>query len=173
VIIDSVLSFFKRRSIDEKKLKKAFGSVKGELNEHRDSINENTTEMQELRLMLEKVKEELFELKLAIGCEEDFNPEYTKMNFGEMEKRVFMVLYMSETGMTLDDISMKTDLNNRMLLGYINTLINKGVKIIEQRSLDDKVYFYIDRRFKEFQARRNVMGITESFSQTLVAKNTV
>lgn len=146
----------------DKKIKAAFNSVREEMNDHLDSINQNTEEMQEqenriieLEERFDKLKEQLDEMHMMLSkvlSQKD-------ISLNDSEKNVFMVLYaIEQTPLSYADISMRTGLTELAVKAHIFSMINKGIPIIE-REIDGQSFFRLDRKFKELQAKENVLKI--------------
>lgn len=146
----------------DKKIKAAFNSVREEMNDHLDSINQNTEELQEqdnkvaeLEEKLDKLKEQIDEMHMM------FSKAISQRDFSltESEKSVFMVLYaIEQTPLSYADISMRTGLTELAVKAHIFSMINKGIPILE-REIDKQSFFRLDRKFKELQAKENVLKI--------------
>ena len=142
-------------------IRNAFKSVKSELDDHLESINQNTSEIQanqglltELDAKLDKISERLDELELVV------NPDRAKKLDARLtprEQEVFMALYTGKRvspkqaakilGFTEDMVNM-----------YILNITSKGVPV-RREIVDDVLVFSLDPEFKDLQARRNVLEI--------------
>jgi predicted nuclease with TOPRIM domain len=154
----------------EKKIKKSFSKIRNELDEHLDTINQNTSEIQanyeyifELENKIEKLNQRIDEMQMLIenGNSFDYKIETPVSKLTKREEEVFMVLYTDETeSLTFLDISRKTGLKEDMVKNYISSMSSKGVPII-QKHISGKSYFSLDQNFKNIQIKENVLGIGE------------
>lgn len=146
----------------DKRIRSAFKAVKEEMDDHLTSINENTVEMQEqnnrfdeLNSKFEKLQERVDELHLMISriaSKQEFN-------LSDVEKTVFTVLYsIEQTPLSYADISIRTGLTELSVKAHILSMISKGIPILE-RQIDRQSYFRLDKKFKELQARENILRI--------------
>lgn len=156
-------------------VKRAFSTVKEEMNQHLDSINQNTNEIQacyeylaELDTKIEKLTERLDILQLA--------PEETDVGISisltHREQEVFMVLYAIEDPITSKDVARRLGLTIEMVDRYLGSISAKGVPILKT-FMAGKVYHCLDLKFKELQARKNVLNINESLSQQLLTDKAI
>ena len=142
-------------------IKKAFGAVKNELDDHLESINQNTSEIQagqgllaELEAKVNKLSERLDELELVL------NPgKVTRMNIKltPREQEVFMTLYLGKA-LPPSQIAKLLGFTEDMVNMYIFNIISKGVPV-HKELVDDVLVFSLDSEFKGLQARRNVLEI--------------
>lgn len=142
-------------------MRKAFKAVKTELDDHLESVNQNTSEIQanqglvtELDAKVEKLSERLDELELII------NPEKAKKIDAKLtprEQEVFMTLYVGKA-MSYSQIAKLLGFTDDMVSMYILNLISKGVPI-HRELINDVLVFRLDPEFKDLQARRNVLEI--------------
>jgi len=163
-------------SIDNN-LKKAFHKIKSELNDHKESINQNTNEIQgnyeymcRIDSRLDKLSERIDELSLFIqqltGTESEEN-KFTVSALTTKEQEVFMAIYMHDDEATYRDIGRKTGLTENLVLCYVTNLITKGVPIIKRYS-GSEIKITIDTEFKKLQTKQNVLRINESVSQAVM-----
>ena len=161
----------------EKNIRGAFKAVKAELDTHLDSINQNTTEIQgvfeylsELDDKIEKLRERIDELQLYINPE--MSPDKFKVKLTLREQEVFMVLYAVQKKVTLKDIARRLGLTEEMANNYIFNLISKGIPVLKQFH-KGKMYLYLDLKFKDLQARKNVLEINKNVSEQLMGDKAI
>ena len=147
----------------------AFRKVKGELDDHISTINENTGDIQELNETvsqidhkLDKLTERLDELELIV------NPKFRNTNFqlSKREQEVFMALYIGKS-LDLKGISKMLGFTTDMVNMYLINMISKGVPI-QKELVDDVLVFSIASDFKDLQARRNILNIDPRISKQMV-----
>ena len=154
-------------------IKKSFDAVKFELNEHLDSINQNSSEihsiynfLSELDAKIDKMNERLDSIQLSTTTETTFEIDLT-----HREQEVFLVLY-SEDRITAKEISRRLGFSDEMVNRYVYNLISKGVPILREYQ-KDIVYLCLDLKFKDIQARKNVLKIDESVSKQLLSDKAI
>lgn len=168
---DIFSKLFWRRSPSEKRLKTAFLTIKNEFDEHLDSINQNTNEIQanyeyicELENKVDKLTQRLDEIQMVLmtSDKDSIGNNSYKADIKKLTKReqeVFMILYTNESSnLTFYDIAKKLGLKEDMVRNYISELSSKGIPILK-KFVSNKVYISIDPGFKDFQTRENVLGI--------------
>lgn len=152
-------------------IRKAFSTVKEEMNQHLDTINQNTNEIQacyeylaELERKMEKLAERLDKLEFA----GDNAPVAKQIALTLREQEVFMVLYTAEDPATSLEIARRLGLTLELVEQHLVSICSKGVPILRTFA-NGKVYHSIDLKFKDLQARRNVLNISPSISQQMLA----
>lgn len=162
------------------KIKQAFKKVKEERDEHREIINQLTSELQtafeyisELEIKFEKVKEttdelQMFKNSMLINDKTHFS----NMDLSLDEQKLFLTLYVFGENEPLSFVFIKqklgsTDLNVKALL---SSLLDKKVPITRER-ISSELYFNIDPRFRELQSKENLIKIHESVSRGIYEKN--
>jgi len=153
-------------------VKKAFESIRDELNVHLDTINQNTSEVQsiydylgELDSKIEKLSERIDEMQMFI------NPSYdTKFDveLTHREQEVFLVLYAETNRTTAKEIARKLGFTDEMVNRYVYNLISKGIPILKH-FVDNQLFLHLDLKFKDLQARKNILKIDESISKQLLS----
>lgn len=155
-------------------LKRGFDSIREELDNHLDSINGNTSEIQacfdylaELEAKMNKLTERIDEMQLSL------NPELSTTNFDVelslREQEVFMSLYVAERPMTLIDIGRRIGLTEDMINNIIFKLTMKGIPI-KKTFVEDTAFLALDAHFKDLQARKNLLNIDEKVSKEMLAQ---
>ncbi|MBI2137843.1 hypothetical protein HYU12_05015 [Candidatus Woesearchaeota archaeon] len=154
----------------------AFASIKDELDEHRESINDNTNElhanyeyMARIDDKLRKISERIEQIE-AITARITGMPitdnEQTSIRLTETEKKIFLLLYTeAEKQATYETIACYLGEELPIVKEYITTMIEKGVPI-RKRFCSGGTCLDIEPEFKEKQAKENILRI----SQTTVMK---
>ncbi|MFT4311268.1 MAG: hypothetical protein ACMXX7_01430 [Candidatus Woesearchaeota archaeon] len=170
---------FKENQIEQlrKGLKNAFSSIKIEFNEHLETINQNTTEIQslydyvsEVEHKLDKLSERIDELQMHLNptmAYDQFSVELT-----HREQEVFVVLYAESQKITAKTIARRLGFTDEMVQRYIYSLISKGIPVLKHFQ-DEEMFITLDDKFKELQARRNVLKIDESISRQLLTEKII
>jgi hypothetical protein len=167
----------KEHSIDGK-LKQSFKMIKEELNDYRESINQNTNEIQgnyeytcRLESKIDKLSERVDELSMFLQQLTGIEKEYEKFTVSSLttkEQEIFLVVYMSENEITYKELARKTGLTENLVICYVTNLVTKGV-MITKRHCENDVFLGIDREFKEVQAKHNILKINETISEAMLA----
>jgi len=170
----TIFNFFSRNSSRDisrmaEAIRKAFKTVKAELDDHLDAVNQNTAEIQanqgllaELEAKIEKLTERMDNMELLI------NPDRSRMlgvKLTRREQEVFMSLYLSK-GLSIKDIGKRLGFTEEMVEMYVFNLLSKGIPI-QKELVDDIVVFSLEPDFKDLQARRNLLDIDPRVSKQL------
>jgi O6-methylguanine-DNA--protein-cysteine methyltransferase len=162
----------------EKKLKKSFKRVKQELDDHRESINENTNEIQtnyeylcQIDSKIEKLSSRidemqyLFEKILSTRKDQDYT---IKDKLTLQEQEIFLLLYTLEEGQTLtfSELTAKTGLETSKIKSIMDNIAQKGVQI-KIFSIDKLKGFSLDPDFKDYQAKNNIVEISDKLVKYL------
>lgn len=169
--VDTVL-----KRMDES-IRVSFSKVRGELDNHLDSINENTNEINAnfehiLRVeeKVDKLNERIDELHMMLSSllgdkpKETYASRLEKVTLSPREQEVFLTLYTSTLELTYYDIARKLGLTPELVEKYIKVMMDKGVPIIRKLT-ENKVFLLIDDEFKNAQAKENVLKISSTISQ--------
>lgn len=144
-------------------------AIKDELEEHLDTINANTSEMEmlhdylaEIDAKLDKINERLDEIQMHTGMSD--RPEFKqheKIALTLREQEVFLTLYTANHYLAHADISRRIGLPEEQVKKYIKSLIAKGVPIIEKHSKDN-LLVALDPIFKDLHAKEKVVSLNQS-----------
>ncbi|MEK6837183.1 MAG: hypothetical protein AABX69_00905 [Nanoarchaeota archaeon] len=150
----------------------ALKGVREEFDDHRESINDNTSEIEanyELLCKLESKVDRLQEQveQLQIGMSE-FLGMHTQadaasaIELDEKEKDVFLILYTAaeQKPLTYREIAAAIKESEFLIRGYVTNLVEKGVPI-SKRYINDIAYISIDRSFKDRQAKENIVKLSQ------------
>lgn len=171
--IDSCLS-------DVEKLKQRFEAalqgVREEFDDHREAINDNTAEIEanyelmcRLDSKLDKVSEELEELKLTfaqlVRAPNAHNNQATQLQHIEltrMEKEIFLILYTAseDAAINYKELAKCLKESEFLIRGYVTNMMEKGVPIIK-RYRNDVAVLSLPSTFKELQAKRNIVRLDQ------------
>jgi hypothetical protein len=172
-----IVVFFKREaalSRFEEALRGTFSRIREELEDHKESINQNTNEIQtnyeylcRLEQKIDKLSERLDELSLFMN-----HPSCGKqgdiLELTQNEQKVFVCLYASDDRpLTYHEIASKTGFSENLVVCYIGNLIAKGVPLTK-KSLGSRVHLSIEPSFRELQARSNVVKLHHSAAHNMV-----
>lgn len=153
-------------------IKKAFDAVKDEMNVHLETINQNGSEIQsiyeylnELDVKIEKLNERIDSLQMMAVPEsaEEFSVELTNR-----EQEVFLVIYAENGVISAKEIGRRLGFSDEMVNRYVYNMISKGIPILRQYK-NEEIFVSLDLKFKDLQARKNVLKIDESISKQLLS----
>ena len=92
----------------------------------------------------------------------DEDEEFQVQPLAVKEREVFLVLYAAnKQALSYSEISSSINLTDSLVQQYITNLIEKGVPIIKEYRLG-KPFMRLDEKFKELQAKKNILNIDES-----------
>lgn len=151
------------------KVGKTILGVKEELDEHRTSINDNTNEISsnyeflcELDRKLEFLAKKVEEISRKIDNKEPLEHEFVVEPLTRKEKEVFAALYClgEEKGgsVSYSELSLKLGMSEQLVSSYIANFIAKGIPV-RKRYFKGSVRVSLEQRFKEAQAKKNIVGI--------------
>ena len=168
--------------IDEKKskdlkelkdnLKLALSRINEEFEDHLDSINENTNEIQanydylcEIDNKIEKISEKLEEIQLVLSkmtgkklemqAPESFIKPLTKA-----EQQIFLVLYTSEKPISYMELSKNLNISLTLIREYVANFIGKGIQI-QKTYIKGRPHVMLDKKFKDLHAKKNLVKIDQ------------
>ena len=163
-------------------LKKSFDNVKRELEDHLDSINENTNEIQsnyeyncEIDSKVSKLSERIDEIQYLL---EKFMSakemgviasEYRiQSDLSLVEQEVFVVLYTlaEDESISFLDLAKRVKLTSKALMGSVESMRQKGIPT-KRVIVDGYQHLFLDNEFKSYQARNNVVKISEKLVKYL------
>lgn len=147
--------------------------IQEQLEDHHQSINEDTSEIQanhaeiyHLRMQIERLREQMEELRL----EPSRGPRnYPVEQPTIREQEVFMVLYTTDGFINQREVARRLGISDRLVLQYITNLMEKGIPITRKGHLQD-MFLRLDSDFKELQAKENVAGINKQLTLTLATQ---
>lgn len=149
-------------------------SIKEELDEHLDTINANTNEIQancdylcELDEKLDKLNQKIEEIQLYLGMKRKEELKFKKVSLTMREQEVFLVLYTSDDKLTYSAIARRLGLTDSLVTTYVDDLIIKGIPVIKRYS-DSSTFLVLDEEFKKLQAKENILGISEVIVRSFV-----
>jgi helix-turn-helix protein len=153
-------------------LKNSFEKVKEEFNDHLDTINQNTNEIQmlysylsEIDSKIEKLSERLDELSFTkenVTLEQKFDIQLTTR-----EEEIFLALYTATKPMTTKEIAHFLGLTEELVNIHVYKLISKSIPISKNIE-NQNIYFSLDKTFKDLQARKNIINLNEKILEQFV-----
>ncbi|MEW5897096.1 MAG: hypothetical protein AB1668_05360 [Nanoarchaeota archaeon] len=138
-------------------------NLKKLLQEHFNSINDNTAEIQslfdyiqELEIKIDKLAQRLDKVQLTQGSP---ITRPSVFSLSQTEKKIFLVLYTEEIPLSCQEIAIKASLPLTIIPECISSLIGKGIPF--QRSFfNNQLFFRLDPQFKEKQAKENIVNLS-------------
>lgn len=159
-------------------LKGAFLKIKEEFDEHLDTINQNTNEIQsnyeflcELDSKIDKLSQRIDDLQMYVADSKDecsyvLNQPVGKLTIREQE--VFMVLYTAENeNLTYPSIAKRLGFSEAMVKNYLSSISAKGVPIVK-KCVGENVYISIESAFRNYQAKENILEINENLARQFI-----
>jgi hypothetical protein len=169
--------FSRELSKIQNSLKISFQKIKQELDSYLDTINQNTNEIQsnyefliELDRKVEKLSDRVDELTLLLKPSEAIKDYQFELSLREQE--VFLVLYAVNKKMSVAAIAKRLGLTQDKVKNYIYNMLSKKVPISKEYH-NNKMFFYLDERFKILQARQNIIKIDPSVSKQLLTDEAI
>jgi len=154
-----------------KGIKKSLSQLRGELDDHLETINGNTGEIQEVQQSLnevdakiEKLNQRFDEMQVFLSKifpeQAIFKPGYELKPLSLKEKQLFLIMYTTQDDVLLTYRELASTLNTAegIVRQYVQRLSNKGIPVI-RRHIQGKAYIKLDPLFKELQAKRDIVGI--------------
>ena len=145
----------------------AFKGIREEFDEHRESINDNTYEIEanyellcKLDAKVDRLQEQVEQLQLCLSSSKP--APYQSIELDEREKSVFLLLYTAsdDRPLTYRDIADGIKESEFLVRGYITNMIEKGVPV-RKRYVNDTAFISIDQSFKDLQARQNIVSLSQ------------
>jgi len=164
--------YFSKRPKDiDFKFKEALKSVKNELDEHLEALNENTSEIQtsygcmnEINDKLEKLTERVEAIEIFLQQQSNFDAIekiFEVKPLTKTEQHVFLIIYAleDEKGLVSHvDICRKTGLPSYVVSEYIARLVEKGIPLMK-KYINNTPYIRLNPEFKRIQAKENILMI--------------
>ena len=151
----------------------ALSGIREEFDDHRESINGNTYEIEanyellcKLDSKVDRLQEQFERLQISVSKLLDASPASSVVegiDLDEKEKEVFLVLYTSsgERPFTYREIAAAVKESEFLVRGYITNMIEKGIPI-EKRYVNETAYVSLDKSFTERQAKENIVKLSQT-----------
>lgn len=161
----------------KKAIKSSFLKIKEELNQHLDTINDNTKEIQtnydsttRIEAKIDKLNERIEDIEMLFRkINKESVSSFKIKTLTKREQEIFLALYTLEQDtepVTYLRIAHFLALSPYIVEGYISNLIGKGVPVIKSYS-GNMTFIRFDPIFREIQAKRNLAKISESIYQKI------
>lgn len=161
----------------EKNIRESFKNLKLELEDHLDSINDNTNELEhfseiiyEFDNRLNKIEDTLEFIKNSLVNNDIKKPTGPRLN--EKESDIFQAIFRQEgEPVLLASLSKEVGIPENSLKRVITAMVNKGIPIMQTNCATGK-FFYLENDFREKQLKHNVLNLSTNltldiFDQTI------
>ncbi len=150
----------------------ALKGVREEFDDHRESINDNTNEIEanyellcKLESKVDRLQEQFEHLHISLSKilgNSSLPKDAEAIELDEREKDVFLVLYTApnDNPLTYRDIAAALKESEFLVRGYITNMIEKGVPV-NKRYVNDVAYVSLDCSFKDRQAKENIVKLSQ------------
>jgi hypothetical protein len=165
---------------DEKKVRDAFRKIRDERDEHLESINELTNELQsafECITDLEKKYEKLKEITDELQMFKNSQLLSDKTHFSNIilsldEQKLFLTLYVfgEKEPLSHKYLAKRLGVEHEAVVLLLSSLLDKKIPITRER-IGAEWYFNVDPRFRELQMKENLIKIHESVSKGIYEKS--
>lgn len=153
-------------------LRRSFHEVRSEMDEHLTDINQNSSEVQALHSFLEqlnakidKVSDRVDELSFLLSPEKT---DFSNIRLTRQEQEVFLILYSIDGPLTPEQVGRKLGLSRQLTAQYLYNLQLKGIPMIA-RNWKGELFYSLDLKFKDLQARKNVLHIPEAVKTHIIS----
>jgi len=150
----------------EKNVRASFSIIKEEMEDHLQSINENTVEVSNnlsrvssVEQKLDKLSERIDEIHLLFRQIASNSQKSISLTLDE--QKVFLILYTNESFMSPQSISQKFGLDVDLVFEGLLSMSDKGVPL-DKQLINGMQYFKISSNFKESQAKEEIVKIDVS-----------
>jgi DNA-directed RNA polymerase specialized sigma subunit len=169
-----------KNQTNELGLKCAFSKIKDEMNNYRESINENTNEIQSnyeymcrIDSKINKMSERIDEISMFIQNNATTNSsinqiknQFSVSTLTTKEQEIFMAIY-TQDDVSYKEIGRKICLTENLVVCYVTNLMTKGIPVIKRYD-GEEVRLAIEPDFKSVQAKENILGINETITQAVM-----
>lgn len=150
-------------------MKVDFTALRQALEEHLSAINENTAEIQalfdyvhELEVKMDKLSQRLDQVQLQQDTPLE---KTTTLSLNQTEKKIFLVLYTAEGGLSYQEIASRSGLPFSLIPECISSLVHKGIPL-QRFYCHNQLFFKLNPEFKELQAKENIVNLSlQSFME--------
>ncbi len=168
-VLPSYVAEIDRVDLVKNELCVALKNVREELDDHLDTINQATEEVQSSQEYLNRLDEKVDKLSEQVeqimlflkGSDLKNMPEKKEFELLDREKDVFLVLYTAgEKPLTYAEIAEGVRESEFLVSGYVTSLIQKGIPV-RKRFVNNEPVVQLDSKFKEMQAKTNILNIQQ------------
>ena len=158
---DIYKKFFNMRAA----IKGAFGTIKEELDDHREAINENSNEISANYEYLVKIENKVDKLcerldNMHLWMEELSGRKISEptIELTKTEQKIFLMLYTASDSVSCNYLAESLGIRAELVSNAIDNLSEKGIPVIHGRGNLMK----LDKGFREIHAKRNLVKIDGS-----------
>lgn len=153
----------------QKNVKKAFSKVREELDDHLESINQNSVEVQsvyefliQLEQRMDKMEERLDTIAIH-HTRRSYEP-VNDLNYREQE--LFLSIYLADNPLAVSKLSKKLGYTKDAVITYAETLSAKGIPLLRQL-VEDEEYISMELQFKDLQAKQQIVAVEQHILETV------
>ena len=151
-------------------IKQEIAKIRHDLEEHLQTINENTNEIVanyeyicEIEAKLDRLSARVEQLHmLAESGSLALKRNFEVRKLSRAEQQVFLVIYTLEEekgSITYEDIAEKLGMSEHLAASYVTSMIEKGVPIVKCY-LNSKPLLKLDPYFKTLQTKENILQLS-------------
>lgn len=161
----------------EANLRESFKRIKQEMCDHLESINENTTEIQDVYRYMADIDVKLDKLSERIDTLASFAREFIPRQnilLEPVEQKIFLLLYTygEREPISIYELASKLSLSIALIKQSLQNMETKGVRFIKDARNQD-IYVSLNEEFKEIQARDNVVLLDENMKRAICRNNSL
>ena len=138
--------------------------IREELDEHLDSINENTEEISiqnsavcEIDNRLNKIEEKMDQMHFMFR--QLMRNSLVSVDLTKDEQKIFLVLYTHDGFLSSEDVTSKSKVEVDTVEECLMALMDKGIPV-EREIINKKVYFRMNSEFRLRQAKEQIVKIS-------------
>ncbi|RME53264.1 hypothetical protein D6783_02455 [Candidatus Woesearchaeota archaeon] len=137
--------------------------------DHLEGINKNTDEIQCCYSFLIALEEKLAKLAERVDRLEQGSSRgvCSAERLTKREEEVFLVLYLHDEPLTIRHIARRLGVAEEVVEQVVESLSFKGIPLIRQYR-NQEVFVSLDLKFKELQAKQNVLKIQRGIAQQVL-----
>lgn len=152
-------------------IKQELSKIRHDLEEHLQTINENTNEIVanyeyicEIEAKIDRLSARVDQLHMLLesGAIASKRTYFEVKKLSRAEQQVFLVIYTLEEekgSITYEDIAEKLGISEHLAASYVTSMIEKGVPIIKCY-LNSKPLLKLDPYFKTLQTKENILQLS-------------
>ena len=148
-----------------------FDRIKEELEDHKETINDNTSELQanheyawQMDQRIKKMEERLEHLEswmVRSGGMPLMSEETPVFELDEQEKKIFLIIYTASGFITYTEISEALGESELQIKERITSMLEKGIPIQKKYTQTNEACLMLEKGFKDEQAKRNMLKISQ------------
>jgi hypothetical protein len=144
----------------------AFCKVRDELDDHLDTINRTSGEVQSLYEFLVSLERKVDKLAERLDDAQADATMGRPSSLSLREQEVFLLLYASDGPLAASSLADRLGLTAAVVGRVVTGLVEKGVPVLQQGVVDCS--YSLELRFKELQAREGIVVVDECVSRSLI-----